>query len=208
MEARDADLLRWACEDVNLGGHMGWGIAVVDEGTGAVQMTSSGYKEAGPDTSNNVAEYLGCSMALRHAIAAAKAGVESITIRGDSKLVIEQLNGRWKARGGLYMAAMREAEALLQELRGLCSSVRLEWVLGSENVHADQASRVELESRGIRRRERPSVRPNAPRAHQRPEADPPPASAARPRSPEAARGSRRGAGRAAGTARGRPRARR
>lgn len=156
-----------ACEDVNPGGHMGWGIAVVDEETGAVQTTSSGYQEAKPDTSNNVAEYLGCSMALRQAIAAVKAGCESITIRGDSKLVIEQLNGRWKARDGLYMAAMREAAALLQELRSLCSNVRLEWVPGSENVHADLASRVELESRGIRRRERPSARPNAPRARQR-----------------------------------------
>ena len=75
-----------ACEDVNPGGHMGWGVAVVDEGTGAVQMTSSGYQEAGPETSNNVAEYLGCGMALRKAIAAAKAGAESFTIRGDSKL--------------------------------------------------------------------------------------------------------------------------
>lgn len=153
-----------ACEDVNPGGHMGWGIAVVDEETGAVRLTSSGYQEPGPDTSNNVAEYLGCSMALRQAIAAAKAGAESITIRGDSKLVIEQLNGRWKARQGLYMVAMREAEALLQELRGLCSSVSLEWLPGSENVHADQASRAELESRGIGRRERPSGRRSAPRA--------------------------------------------
>lgn len=156
-----------ACEDVNPGGHMGWGIAVVDEETGVVQMTSSGYQEAGPETSNNVAEYLGCGMALRQAIVAVKAGAESVTIRGDSKLVIEQLNGRWKAREGLYMAAMREAATLLLELRGLCSNVTLEWLPGSENVHADQASRVELESRGIRRRERPSARPNTPRSRQR-----------------------------------------
>jgi ribonuclease H / adenosylcobalamin/alpha-ribazole phosphatase len=194
-----------ACEDVNPGGHMGWGIAVVDEETGTVQMTSSGYQEARPDTSNNVAEYLGCCMALRQAIAAAKAGTESITIRGDSKLVIEQLNGRWKAREGLYMAAMREAAALLQELRGLCSNVSLEWLPGSENIHADEASRAELEMRGIRRRERPSARPNAPRARQRPLAEPSPGPAARPDSPAAARGRRRGARRAAGTARGRPR---
>ena len=139
-----------ACEPKNPGGHMGWGMAVV-EGDAAVE-TESGYLEAGPTNSNNVAEYLGMCMALRRAIVAARAGDREITIRGDSKLVIEQLNERWKARAGHYMQAMKEAKALLQELRTLCPGVTVEWLPGSDNVHADEASRVELEKRGIPRR--------------------------------------------------------
>jgi ribonuclease HI len=138
-----------ACEPRNPGGHMGWGMAVV-EGDAAVE-AESGYQQAGPTTSNNVAEYLGICMALQRAITAARAGEREITIRGDSKLVIEQLNERWKARSGLYMEAFQKAKALLRELRSLCPGVRVEWMPGSENVHADQASRVELEKRGIPR---------------------------------------------------------
>ena len=139
-----------ACEPKNPGGHMGWGMAVVE--AGAAIESESGYREAGPTNSNNVAEYLGICMALRRAIAAARAGEREIVIRGDSKLVIEQLNGRWKARDGHYMQAMREAKALLEELRQLCPAVAIEWLPGSENVHADAASRVELEKRGVPRR--------------------------------------------------------
>jgi ribonuclease HI len=141
-----------ACEPRNPGGHMGWGMAVVE--ADAALESESGYQEAGPTTSNNVAEYLGVCMALRRAIAAARVGEQEITIRGDSKLVIEQLNGRWRARDGHYMQAMREAKVLLEELRGLCPTVILEWLPGSVNVHADRASRVELENRGIQRRTR------------------------------------------------------
>jgi ribonuclease HI len=128
---------------------MGWGMAVV-EGDAAVE-SESGYQEAGPTTSNNVAEYLGICMALQRAIKAAQDGQSEITIRGDSKLVIEQLNERWKARSGLYMQAWQEAKTLLQELRNLCPGVRVEWMPGIENIHADKASRVELEKRGIPR---------------------------------------------------------
>jgi ribonuclease HI len=141
-----------ACEPRNPGGHMGWGIAVVE--AGAALESESGYQEPGPTTSNNVAEYLGVCMALRRAIAAARAGEGEITIRGDSKLVIEQLNGRWRARDGHYMQTMREAKVLLDDLRSLCPSMTLEWLPGSENVHADKASRAELEKRGIQRRGR------------------------------------------------------
>lgn len=140
-----------ACEPFNPGGHMGWGIAVVDGD--AVLEVESGYQTAGPTTSNNVAEYLGAGMALRRAIAAVHAGEREIAIRGDSKLVIEQLSGRWRVRDGLYVAAMREAQALLEQLRTLGPTLTLEWLPGSENVHADRASRVELEQRGIERRE-------------------------------------------------------
>lgn len=141
-----------ACEPRNPGGHMGWGIAVVDGDT--VLETESGYEEPGPTTSNNVAEYRGACMALRRALRAAATGATEVTIRGDSKLVIEQLNGRWRVReGGHYVRAMEDAKSLLAELRLHCR-VKLEWLPGTENIHADKASRAELELRGIRRSRR------------------------------------------------------
>jgi ribonuclease HI len=140
-----------ACEPVNPGGHMGWGIAVMVDG--AVVETQSGYQAPSPTTSNNVAEYLGACMALRRALEATRTPApREIMIRGDSKLVIEQLNGRWKVRNGLYVPHYEQAKALLCELQlvpGL--EVTLAWLPGAENVHADKASRAELEKRGIQR---------------------------------------------------------
>lgn len=141
-----------ACEPKNPGGHMGWGMAVVE--ADAALESESGYRAPGPTNSNNVAEYLGVCMALRRAIVAARTGEREIEIRGDSKLVIEQLNGRWKARDGHYMQAMKEAKGLLDELRSLGSSVVLEWLPGGDNVHADEASRAELVKRGVERMRR------------------------------------------------------
>lgn len=154
-----------ACEPFNPGGHMGWGIAVIDGET--VLEVESGYQAAGPTTTNNVAEYLGVGMALRRAIAASRAGEREIAIRGDSKLVIEQLMGRWRVRDGLYVPAMREAQALLEQLRTLGPTITIEWLPGSENVHADRASRVELEQRGIKRREPGAGAVAAPRGRPR-----------------------------------------
>lgn len=166
-----------ACEPYNPGGHMGWGIAVVVDDQ--VIETQSGYEPAGSQTSNNVAEYRGAIMALERAaaiatvhramrerqpfgpeapaiLAEAQREALSITIWGDSKLVIEQLSGRWKVRnGGHYVRHMHEAKTLLTELQATVGvTVELRWIKGTENVHADQASRAELEKRGIQRKAR------------------------------------------------------
>ena len=44
---------------------------------------------------NNVSEYRGCLAAVDLCI---KLGIKRVTIYGDSKLVIEQVNGNWKCR--------------------------------------------------------------------------------------------------------------
>ena len=44
---------------------------------------------------NNVSEYMGCLAAVNLCISK---GIKCVTIYGDSKLVIEQVNGNWKCR--------------------------------------------------------------------------------------------------------------
>jgi len=61
---------------------------------------------------NNVAEYTGLLLALREA---QRLGARSIDLRLDSKLIVEQLHGRWRVKD----ARLRE---LWSEARGLLAS--------------------------------------------------------------------------------------
>lgn len=85
------------CEPRNPGGHAAWGALVKQDGQ--TIWSQGGYCGAGPQMSNNVAEYSGMIAVLERV----KWLPGSLTIRGDSMLVIGQLTGEWRVRGGLYM---------------------------------------------------------------------------------------------------------
>lgn len=79
---------------------------------------------------NNYAEYQGVIAGLRY-IQEANLG-PAVTIRMDSKLVIEQLSGRWKVKHPEMRELALEASKLL---RGLDAA--LEWIPREQNSHAD-----------------------------------------------------------------------
>jgi ribonuclease HI len=55
---------------------------------------------------NNVAEYAGLVLALREA---RRLGAEEIDLRLDSKLIVEQLNGRWRVKDAKLQGLFAEA---------------------------------------------------------------------------------------------------
>lgn len=63
---------------------------------------------------NNVAEYAGLVLALREA---RRLGAREIDLRLDSKLIVEQLNGRWRVRDVKLQRLFAEAVRHLAELR-------------------------------------------------------------------------------------------
>jgi ribonuclease HI len=63
---------------------------------------------------NNVAEYAAVVLALRKAH---KLGATDIDLRLDSKLLVEQLNGRWRIRHAGLIGLHREAQQLLAGFR-------------------------------------------------------------------------------------------
>lgn len=131
-----------ACEPRNPGGHASYG-ALVRVG-GETVLAESGYIGHGPRMSNNVAEYSGAIVVLRKI--AELDGVADV--RGDSRLVIEQLTGRWRVRteGGLYVPYYREAAAILAPIR---KRVRLRWIPREQNAEADALSKAVLKERGV-----------------------------------------------------------
>jgi probable phosphoglycerate mutase len=73
-------------------GPAGYGAVVRDADTGELLAETSGGLGT---TTNNVAEYSGLIAGLR---AAVKEGAQSAEARLDSKLVVEQMNGRWQVK--------------------------------------------------------------------------------------------------------------
>lgn len=87
---------------------------------------------------NNQAEYHGLMLGLRHALAA---GVTDVTLRGDSQLVLRQVEGRYAVRNAALQQLHAEASALLRRF----AAHRLEWVPRDANLGADEAANAALD---------------------------------------------------------------
>ncbi len=91
----------------------------------------------GPRGTNNEAEYLGLIAGLE---AARDAGATTLLVRGDSQLVIRQLEGQYKVKAPNLRPFYEQAKALL---RGF-DEVRFEWVRRDQNADADAAARAAI----------------------------------------------------------------
>ncbi|WP_280363007.1 bifunctional RNase H/acid phosphatase [Nocardia wallacei] len=109
-------------------GPAGFGAVVWDAGHVGVL---SERREAIGVATNNVAEYRGLIAGLA---AAAELGAREVDVRMDSKLVVEQMSGRWKVK---HAAMVPLAERARQLVAGF-DVVRFEWIPRAQNSHADR----------------------------------------------------------------------
>ncbi|WKD57295.1 Phosphoserine phosphatase 1 [Corynebacterium capitovis DSM 44611] len=93
----------------------------------------------GRKSSNNVAEYTGLLKGLE---AAAEAGATSVEVYMDSKLVVEQMSGRWKIKHPDMQALARQA----RDLAARFSTVTYTWVPRAKNKKADELSNVAMDA--------------------------------------------------------------
>jgi broad specificity phosphatase PhoE/ribonuclease HI len=108
-------------------GPAGYGAVVLEEGTGEVLLER--YASLGT-TTNNVAEYSGLIAGLR---AAAELGAARVDVRMDSKLVIEQMSGRWQIKNPGLRPLAAEAAKLVDGF----AAVTFEWIPRERNKLAD-----------------------------------------------------------------------
>ncbi|HZZ97706.1 MAG TPA: bifunctional RNase H/acid phosphatase [Jatrophihabitantaceae bacterium] len=109
-------------------GPAGYGAVVLDPATGTVLAERN--EHIGRET-NNVAEYRGLIAGLQ---AARELGADQVSVRMDSKLVVEQMSGRWQIKHeGLRPLARQAAE-----LRDSFTRVTFEWIPREQNKHADR----------------------------------------------------------------------
>lgn len=126
-------------------GPAGYGAVVFDADHSAVLAER---KEALGVTTNNVAEYRGLIAALT---AAAELGAADVTMRMDSKLVVEQMSGRWKIKHEDMKRLAAEAQALAAEISSAGGAVTYEWIPRAKNKDADKLSNDGMDGVTVRR---------------------------------------------------------
>jgi probable phosphoglycerate mutase len=134
-------------------GPTGYGALVRDPETGQVLAE----RKAGlGSTTNNVAEYSGLVAGLK---AADELGADSVDVRMDSKLVVEQMSGRWKIRNETLRPLAAEAKQVCAHFSG----VSYEWVPRARNKDADRLANEAMDAQegsgqpGARPESRPSA---------------------------------------------------
>jgi ribonuclease HI len=97
--------------------------------------------------SNNVAEYSGMIAGLEAAWA--RRPDAEVLVRMDSKLVVEQMTGRWKVKHPDMQVLVARARTLIGD-----RTVHFEWVPRAENARADAAANAAMDLGDGFRRER------------------------------------------------------
>jgi ribonuclease H / adenosylcobalamin/alpha-ribazole phosphatase len=120
-------------------GPAGYGAVVKDAITGEVLAE----RKAGLGlTTNNVAEYSGLIAGLE---AARELDASIVAVRMDSKLVVEQMTGRWKIKHVPLQTLAQRAKGLVEQF----GKVTFEWIPREINKHADRLANEAMDEQAV-----------------------------------------------------------
>ncbi|MER6115984.1 bifunctional RNase H/acid phosphatase [Streptomyces sp. NPDC001743] len=123
-------------------GPAGYGAVVIDPATGETLAEAAEYIGV---ATNNVAEYKGLIAGLRAVRALMPDGPADdgpqVRVRMDSKLVVEQMSGRWKIKHPGMKPLAAEAAGILP-----ASAVTYEWIPRAQNKHADRLANEAMDA--------------------------------------------------------------
>jgi probable phosphoglycerate mutase len=117
-------------------GPAGYGAVVLDPATGETLAEAAEYVGV---ATNNVAEYKGLVAGLRAAYALDPEAV--VHVRMDSKLVVEQMSGRWKIKHPDMKPLAAEAARIFP-----ATQVTYEWIPREKNKHADRLANEAMDA--------------------------------------------------------------
>ncbi|MFD8519434.1 bifunctional RNase H/acid phosphatase [Streptomyces capillispiralis] len=117
-------------------GPAGYGAVVSDAATGETLAEAAEYLGV---ATNNVAEYRGLLAGLRAAHALDPEA--AVHVRMDSKLVVEQMTGRWKIKHPAMKPLAAEAARVFPATR-----VTYEWIPRERNKHADRLANEAMDA--------------------------------------------------------------
>ncbi|MEU6050330.1 bifunctional RNase H/acid phosphatase [Streptomyces xanthochromogenes] len=117
-------------------GPAGYGAVVLDPTTGETLAEAAEFIGV---ATNNVAEYKGLIAGLRAARELDPAA--TVRVRMDSKLVVEQMSGRWKIKHPDMRPLAAEAARVLPS-----SQVSYEWIPRERNKHADRLANEAMDA--------------------------------------------------------------
>ena len=115
-------------------GPAGYGVHIVDD---QGNVLSEQHGSLGIAT-NNVAEYRGLIAALQWAV---EHELKSLTVRGDSQLIVEQMRGNYKVKHEGLKPLYLQARMLVMQI----GDVRFEYVPRDQNRDADRLSNLGMD---------------------------------------------------------------
>ncbi|NEA62005.1 bifunctional RNase H/acid phosphatase [Streptomyces sp. SID12488] len=118
-------------------GPAGYGSVVIDAATGETLAEAAEYIGV---ATNNVAEYRGLVAGLRAARELDPAA--AVHVRMDSKLVVEQMSGRWKIKHPDMKPLAAEAARVFPD----AGQVTYEWIPRERNKHADRLANEAMDA--------------------------------------------------------------
>ncbi|MGX1805120.1 bifunctional RNase H/acid phosphatase [Nocardia sp. NPDC055321] len=119
-------------------GPAGYGAVVFDSNRGVL----AERREYLGIATNNVAEYRGLIAGLE---AAAELGAREVSVRMDSKLVVEQMSGRWQVKHAAMIPLADRARRLVAGF----DRVSFTWIPRKENSHADRLANEAMDDAHI-----------------------------------------------------------
>ncbi|MFI2199732.1 bifunctional RNase H/acid phosphatase [Streptomyces sp. NPDC020192] len=117
-------------------GPAGYGAVVTDAATGEILAEEAEYLGV---VTNNVAEYRGLLAGLRAAHALDPTA--TVHVRMDSKLVVEQMSGRWKIKHPAMKPLATQARSVFPP-----DQVTYEWIPREQNKHADRLANEAMDA--------------------------------------------------------------
>lgn len=150
------------CEPTNPHGNMGMGAIIYFDNF--TEFEFSEFIPAKKGNSNNVAEYIAFTATINYFTEwHTEHGLPvncRIDIRGDSKMVVNQMNGLWKIKFGFYAEYAIKAKEIWMNLRNVCKEknipLTLQWIPREMNDVADKLSKAHLIQNGVEFRIQPN----------------------------------------------------
>lgn len=125
-----------SCGPKNPGDSAGWGYTITKDG---IEYDELSGELKGETFTNNYAEFFALYVGLLRIKPWIK-NTDRLFIRGDSKLVINMMRKKWKAKSGIYYPAYLKAMEQLTAIRRENIPVSLDWVPREMNTKADSLS--------------------------------------------------------------------
>jgi len=127
-------------------GVAGYGAVVRDASSGSLLVELA---QPLGQASNNVAEYSGLLAGLKAAAEIDPAA--RVQVRLDSKLVVEQMSGRWKIKHEDMRRLALEAREVCRDIESAGGTVQFEWVPRAQNKAADALSNDAMDGKTVHR---------------------------------------------------------
>jgi ribonuclease HI len=133
-----------SCSPKNPGGTAAFGYALFKAGIEKSIDTGSGVIGEGPGMTNNLAEFYALAKGLESFYTLMQAQVEKsfLSVQGDSKLVIQMMNGHWRPdKEKAYYAGYDAAITMLRNIR-FRHTVTFDWIPREKNTLCDDLSKA------------------------------------------------------------------